>query len=220
MPGTSKPRLILIAVLLVTGAVYLPACGYQFVYDDHGQILDNQYALTWSWLPHYFTSHVWSSKQLAAPVYYRPLFLVWLLLNYQLFGVNPAWWHLTTVLAHVLATFLVYRLAVKLFDDPWPAGIAALLFGLHPVHIESVTWVSGVSEPLVAVFLLSALIFYLRSRDPADARARTWLPVSLALAGTALLAKETALILPLLIFGHAAFFPSGKATLSPRIRML
>src|SRR5205085_1082795 len=99
--------------------------------------------------------------------YYRPLFNLYLLVNYQLFHLNPAGWHLLLVLWHLLVTLLVYRLARRLLKDEGGALTAALIFGVHPVHIESVAWISGVTEPMLAVFFLGALLGYLRWRDGA-----------------------------------------------------
>ena len=85
--------------------------------------------------------------------YYRPLFLLWLRINDAVFG-NQAWgWHLTTILAHVLATLLVYLLAWRLGIGRDVALLAALIFGLHPAHIEAVAWISGVTEPLLGIYL-------------------------------------------------------------------
>jgi tetratricopeptide (TPR) repeat protein len=130
--------------------------------------------------------------------FYRPLFLLWLRLNYVLFGTNPWGWHLTTVLAHVGATLCVYFLAQKFLHDRVAALFASLIFGLHPIHIEGAAWVSGVPEPLLVVLVIPSYLCYLRTRDDRS-RSRRWLAASLALYALAMLVKETALVLPLLI---------------------
>ena len=78
--------------------------------------------------------------------YYRPLFLVWLRLNYSLFGREPLGWHVTSILVHALCAALFYLLAVRMVGNTMGAGIGALFFALHPVHVESVAWTSGVTE--------------------------------------------------------------------------
>lgn len=187
-------------ILLATFLVYSNTLGFNFVYDDRGQILANVQVHAWRYLPHYFLERVWS---FAYPGihgnYYRPLFLLFLLLNYKIFGPYAAGWHLVSVAAHMGVTYLVYVLARRLTGDGRTALIAALIFGLHPVHIESVAWISGVTDPLLALFLLPAFLCYLNARERA-ARRRSWLAASLALYGLAMLSKETALILPILIF--------------------
>jgi tetratricopeptide (TPR) repeat protein len=131
--------------------------------------------------------------------YYRPLFLVWLRLNYVLFRTNPWGWHLTTVLVHLGATLCVYRLARRVLGDWVAALFAGLIFGLHPIHIETTAWVSGVPEPLLVLLVIPAYLCYLRTRDDRP-RSQPWLAASLALYALAMLMKETALVLPLLIF--------------------
>ncbi len=187
-------------VLLITFLAYSGTLWFKFVYDDRGQILANVQVHYWRYLPGYFLERVWS---FAYPGilgnYYRPIFLLFLLLNYKIFGPYPAGWHLVTVAAHVGVTYLVYLLARRLTRDSNTALIAALIFGVDPVHIESVAWISGVTDPLVALFLLPAFFCYLNVREQAAHR-RTWLAGSLALYGLAMRSKETALILPIIIF--------------------
>lgn len=186
-------------ILLLTFLAYSGTLWFHFVYDDRGQILANAQVHYWRFLPHYFTERVWS---FAYPNilgnYYRPVFLVFLLINYKIFGPYPAGWHLVSVIAHVAVTFLVYRLVCRLLRDRKTALVAALIFGLTPVHIESVAWVSGVTDPLLALFLLPSFLWYLHAREPGNHR-RGWLAGSLVFYGLAMLSKETALILPALI---------------------
>jgi tetratricopeptide (TPR) repeat protein len=135
--------------------------------------------------------------------YYRPLFLLWLRINDAVFG-NHAWgWHFTTILVHVVATLLVYLLALRLGISGDAALLAALIFGLHPAHIEAVAWISGVTEPLFGVLLLASFLAYVRWRGE---RGRKWELVSLALFALALGEKETALILPGLLLVYDWIF--------------
>jgi hypothetical protein len=127
--------------------------------------------------------------------YYRPLFLLWVRINEAVFG-NRAWgWHLTTILAHVLTTLLVYLLAWQLGIGRDVALLAALIFGLHPAHIEAVAWISGVNEPLMGIFFMASLLAYVQSRMEGT-HALKWKVISLVLLALALLVKENALILP------------------------
>ena len=203
-----------LAIVVLTGAIYLPTLGFEFVYDDYAQIVETKQLNSWRMIPHYFTGHVWAWKTPGVPgPYYRPVFLLWLLANQLFFGLSPLWWHLTSVLTHLGVTLLVYALATKLSGDRWVGAIASLLFGVHPAHLESVAWVSGITDPLLAVFLLGAMLCYLR-REP------KWQLASLALYGIALLEKETAVILPCLIFAHAWLFDTpAKASVHSRLKL-
>ncbi len=204
-------RVLLLAPLLATMLVYLPVLWYEFVSDDRYQIVGNPHITSWYFLPRFFTGHVWSHVEPSIPVnHYRPVFLVWLRVNHMLFGFAPWGWHLTLVGIHLMVTFLVFLLARRISSDEWVAGIAALVFSLHPVHIESVAWVSGASDPLAATFLIAAfLCYFLRAERNGRWDAR--LAVSWLLYALALLSKETAVILPFIIFTYEWIF-GARAT--------
>jgi len=194
------PWVLISLVLLLTFLAYSGTLWFKFVYDDRGQILANVQVHSWRFLPHYFFERVWSFAYPGIPGnYYRPIFLLYLLVNYKIFGPYAAGWHLVSVAAHAGVTYLVYVLVRRLAGDSRTALIAALVFGLDPVHIESVAWISGVTDPLVALFLLPSVLCYLNGRER-PARRRAWLAVSLALYGVAMLSKETALVLPIIVF--------------------
>jgi 4-amino-4-deoxy-L-arabinose transferase-like glycosyltransferase len=203
---TAEPWVLLSLILLVTFLAYSNTLWFQFVYDDRGQILANVQVHAWRYLPHYFFERVWSFAYPGIQGnYYRPIFLLFLLLNYKIFGPYAAGWHLVSVAAHAGVVSLVYVLARRLTGDCRTALIAALIFGVNPVHIESVAWISGVTDPLLALFLLPAFLCYLNSREQSEHR-RAWLAASLALYGLAMLSKETALILPIIVFAFEWFW--------------
>ncbi len=215
-PARRRTRWLLVLVLAATFLIYAPTLGYEFVYDDTSQIVNNPNLRSWEALPGYFTRDVWSHREKAAAHLYRPLFLVWLRLNYIAFGASPAGWHLSTVLAHLVATLLVFLLARRLLADDWTALIAALIFGLHPVHLESVAWVAGVTDPLMSAAFLGAFHCYLAWREKRGAKRLA----ALVLFAVALLIKETAIVLPLLVALHAALFANrdGAPTSGPAVK--
>ncbi len=197
---SAGPWVLVSLVLLVTFLAYSGTLWFHFVYDDRGQILANVQVQHWRYAPHFFFERVWSfAYPSVLGNYYRPIFLLYLLLNYKIFGPYAAGWHLMSVAAHVGVTYCVYVLARRLAGDSKTALIAALIFGVDPVHIESVAWISGVTDPLAALLLLPSFLCYLNSRELTGHR-RTWLAGSLALYALGMLSKETALILPILIF--------------------
>ena len=193
--------------------VYLRALGFGFVFDDRYQILDNAWIRSWHFLPSFFTHHVWmfNDPTVAGGNYWRPLFLTWLLINHTLFALKPVGWHLTSILAHVAVTWLVYRLASRLTRDAAAAVIAALLFAVHPIHIEAVTWVSGMTDPLMTFFFIASLLCWFRYRE--DGRT-AWLATSLVLYAASMLSKEPGIVLPAIVAVAAWLLPqdpSGQA---------
>jgi tetratricopeptide (TPR) repeat protein len=154
----------------------------------------------------YFRGNVWM-QQSSLGNYYRPVFLTWLLINHMLFDLHPMFWHLTNILAHVGATALVYRLALRLTRQQKVAAIAALIFGVHPAHIESVAWISGVTEPLLALLMIPSFLAFMNYREKKETG---WLAISAAFFGVALLAKETAVILPGLMAAYVLLCPEDE----------
>jgi tetratricopeptide (TPR) repeat protein len=190
---------ILLAVLAATFIAYARTLSFEFVYDDFSQLVTNPAVHSWKYLPEYFTKNVWAEVYPGVQGnYYRPVFLLWCRINDALFGNQTGMWHLTTVFAHLVVTALVYFLVLRLVRDRLTAGMASLIFGLHPAHIEAVAWVSAVTEPLLGVFVLSSFLCYLRWREGGD-RARAWLTLALFLYAMGMLEKETALVLPAII---------------------
>jgi tetratricopeptide (TPR) repeat protein len=201
----------------LTFLLYIGALRFGFVYDDRIQILDNPMLRSWSSLPSYFTSHVWAFDPSLPANYWRPLFLLWLLINRTLFGYAPLGWHFTALALHVAVTGLVYALARKLTADRLTAALAALIFGVHPVLIETVAWVSGATDSMLALFLLPAFLLYLAARPPGARRSQR-MAASLAFFAASLLVKETAVVLPLLVFAYAWIRPDADTPRATRLR--
>jgi Tfp pilus assembly protein PilF len=199
--GPDAARVLLVLALALTALAYVNTLRFQFVYDDLPQIIGNPRVHSWQHAPRLFVEHVWSQFAGQPGTYYRPLFELWLLIHYSVFGLNPAWWHATTVLVHLAVTAMVYVLARRVTGDRLTAAIATVIYGLHPTHIETVAWVSGVTEPLLAVFVIASFLSYARSRDGGNVAA-WWRAASVAAYGLATLCKETGVMVPLLLFAY------------------
>jgi hypothetical protein len=186
-------------ILAVAFLTYSVTIGFGFAYDDSLQIVHNQRIQSAEFLPSYFTYQVWAQAQGQPENLYRPLFMSWLLANFEAFGLWASGWHLTAILMHLMVTVLVYMLSRKLIPgDAVAALIAAAVFALHPSHVEAVAWISGVTEPLSAAFFLGSFLCYLEYRQQMAQRT-TWLAASLTLFAAAMLIKETAIVLPAVI---------------------
>jgi len=196
-------------VCAVTALAYVGTLSFGFVYDDKPVIVDSVVIRSWRFLAHYFIPQI--SADIAPPsggTFYRPITLLWLRLNYAAFGLDPAGWHFAMLVGHVLATYLVFVLVEKLTQNRGVAAMAGFLFGLHPVHVENVAWLSSVNDLLMTVFLLASFIAYLNFRG--GNRRQLWLAASVCLFGLALLSKETAAVFPVLIFAFAAIFGAAN----------
>jgi Tfp pilus assembly protein PilF len=202
-----KPGVMEVVVGAVAFLAYLSTLSFGFVYDDKPVIVDNIAIRSWHSLSYYFAPQLSAGAPPASGTFYRPVTLLWLRLNYAFFGLDPAGWHFAMVLCHVLMTYLVFRMVEKLSGNRTIAIIAATLFGLHPVHVENVAWLSSVNDLLMSVFLAGSFVTYLNYRD---GRKHFWMGTSLILFSLALLSKETAAVFPFLVFFFAAGFGRGR----------
>ena len=195
------PDRAVLAGMLVTAGVYCRDLQYDFILDDVPLILTNETITSWKNWTALFVSHIGATQGVDInAALYRPIYISWFMVNYQLFGMVLPWWHLTSLLLHLLVTFLVYKVGVKVLKEPWTAALATLLFAFHPIHVESVSYVSASTDLLVAAFLLVAFLAYSRFREQG---ASLWyLTASVLAAGLAMLSKETAAIFPLVLVAY------------------
>jgi tetratricopeptide (TPR) repeat protein len=202
------PELLVAAVALLT---FLGTAGFAFVYDDRAQVVNNPEITTWHRVLGYFGGDVWTTYDPThVQNYYRPLFFVWFRINYLLFHLNPMGWHLAAVALHVVVSVLAFRLCLNLTSDRTLALMAALLFAAHPIHIESIAWISGTTDPLMCVFLIGSALCFLRWLRAGGIGS---LLATATLFAAALLVKEPAImLLPLLALLAVLYAPgAGEA---------
>lgn len=169
-PSVDLKSLLLLFVL--TFAAYLPALAAGFVWDDDAYVSENGVLRSLHGL-----SQIWF--QPGATVQYYPLVFSSFWIEYHLWGLSPAGYHLVNILLHAAAAILFWRILVRL-DVPG-AWLAGAIFALHPVHVESVAWVTERKNVLSTVFYLLAmrsflLAFNLDKHAGANERAQTSLP--------------------------------------------
>ena len=195
---TSSPKhtnlLPLAGVLIGVLLTYASTFTFGWVYDDPPQIPQNP-NLLWSRLGFLFTHQLWASMSGSQGRFYRPFLSLWFLINKTLFGLNPHWFHVTSVLAHVAATALAFFIASKLLEDTGSALLAAAIFGLHPLQAESASWISSVNDPLAAVLCFASFLTYKKAAATQD-KAAPWWALSGFLFLSALLIKEVSVVLP------------------------
>ncbi len=175
-------------------ALFASAAGYGFIWDDP-LVLEQ-------------LRHVHGARDLLVPpdaipkFYYRPLVFLSFLFDRALYGEAPFWFHVSVIAWHALVTALVALLALQLLGRAYwvEAGAAALLFAVHPVHVESVAWIAGRSDVIAGAFLIVSVLLSARTTQPWTA----WASAGALFA--ALLAKEVALAGVVLIPARAWLF--------------
>ena len=202
-----NPVALVSSLSLITLVLYCGTLSFEFVWDDGPQIVNNPIIRSWHNLLRVFGSDLWYHVA-RHQVYYRPLFVAWSILNYSLFGLHSWGWHLGSVLVHVGAVAAVFWLACRLKLEYWTAALAALIFALHPVHIEAVAWVSAASDPMVTMFFVLSFVAFLKTREPETKNKTVWRIVSLALLFCALLTKEMAVTFTGLVAIYAWLRPA------------
>jgi len=184
-----------LAVTIATVLAYARTLSFEFVWDDVLLVARSQRLREWSSLPTVLASHFWSEVHEGSH-YYRPLVSLSYFLDLHAWGLDPLGFHLTNLLAHLATALAVLVLARRLTGNLFAASIAGVAFALHPIHTESVTFISGRTDVLSTLLFLLALLGYARWRDGGS-------PLTLAGSlGTfflALTAKEVAVTLPLIL---------------------
>lgn len=239
MSKAVRPYAVAFAAAFASLAVYLPALRNGFVnWDDYTYVLENVHIRHLNG-----TFFTWALTDMSTD-YWLPLGWISHAVDYALWGLNPAGHHLTSVLFHAANTFLVAVLLVRLLrlaNDRSAAGrgdgasdtgsredrailtaggAAALLFGLHPLHVESVAWVSERKDLLCAFFYLLSVTAYtwyaspaerdgLFRRGPHAVRGGGWYLLSLLFFLLALSSKPMAVTLPAVLL-LLDWYPLGR----------
>ncbi|HEU5452949.1 MAG TPA: tetratricopeptide repeat protein [Terriglobales bacterium] len=187
---------------------YVGSLQFDFVWDDRILILGNPWMQSWHYLPQYFSRHLFAgTRPTAVGFFWRPLFVVWLRLNYSLWGPHPAPWHAVTIAVHAAACALLFVLARRLSGSAATGLVAALIFAVHPATIETAAWVSGMPDSVCAILLMGSLLLYAGARQRSSPARYA---ATVALYAMALLVKETAIVFPVLLVAYEIFFvPPG-----------
>ncbi|HEY6004012.1 MAG TPA: tetratricopeptide repeat protein [Anaeromyxobacter sp.] len=198
-------------------ALYVPTVGHGFVFDDDVVIVKNRLIRSVASLPELVSRNEWSGGGIDVRVY-RPLTGVTYALNYAVSGLAPWSYHLANALLHGIVSALVLVLALTLGLPHRAAGMAALLFAVHPIHVEAVSNVIGRKDVLATAFLLAMAIGHMRAT--AGAAARAVLPI-LCYAG-AMLAKEVGVVGVALVALQDLLrpVPAGEPPIPRRRRLL
>ena len=150
--------------------------------------------------------------------YFRPMVVLAYYFNYQISALDPFSYHLTVVLLNVVNSWLIFLLGRALGAPPFVAPLAGLLFLVFGGHAEAITWIGGMADPLVTMFVLIALLVFLRALT--HERPLGFAVAISALFAAALLSKESAAVLPLLLIAATALRRSDGVGLLRAPRLL
>ncbi|MBW2436280.1 MAG: glycosyltransferase family 39 protein [Deltaproteobacteria bacterium] len=193
---------ICVFLVLATAAVYWQLNTYEFIgYDDDKYVTENpvvQNGLTRDGL-------VWAFKSTHASNWHP---LTWLshMLDIELYGMDAGGHHLTSLIFHILNSLLLFMVFSRMTAQPWQSGVVALLFAVHPLHVESVAWVAERKDVLSTFWGLLALWSYVRYvRNPGIARYLA----TIVLFALGLMAKPMLVTLPFVML-LLDYWPLGR----------
>ena len=200
---TTGSLIPLLVVLVVTLIVFIPSLTNDFVnWDDDVNIIENVNLEVFNWesiknIFHPIKGHVIGN--------YNPLTIFTFAVEKHLVGLDATLYHVNNLILHLICTFLVYRLMLLLRLSPMAAMLVALLFGIHPMRVESVAWITERKDVLFGAFYLGALCLYARYvADGLKNKKLVW--IALVLFCFSLLSKIQAVALPLTMLAVDYYF--------------
>ncbi len=189
----------LAAVLAATLYVYRGAFTGFFVQDDYGWLASSRF--------HSLSEYGKVFCKFNPALTYRPLSQeTFFFLGQKIFGLWPPGYHLVSVLFHLMSVVLVYVLARR-FCPIFPSLVATFFFAMHSALHRSVYWISALPEPMALVFILSSFLLFIRFDRRNDRAA--WI-LSVGAMGLAMMSKESALTLPLVLAAYSFFFSRSR----------
>ena len=203
-------RLRLSWALLLSGAcllAYANGLTGGFTYDDKAIVRDNPRIRAPERIDEIFTTQYFGGPR-GTGTAYRPMLLLSYAIQWWIHGGDAFWFHAVNVLFHLTTTLLLARLLLRLAVSPPAAVGAALLFAVHPIHVEAVTSIVGRGETQAAALVLGFLLLSLRSIDGPGRRSIS-VVLALLLYLLANLTKESAAVAPALLFLCLAWRSEG-----------
>ncbi len=208
-----QARLILpyLVLALFVFAAYANSFDNGFLFDDSLLIEINEYLRGWGHIGDILTTSTTAGAHIDGG-FYRPLQVLLYLFAFHLGDGNVFWFHFLNLALHIANTCFVYRIGAKLGFNLNGAFLAALIWGLHPIHTEAVTYMSGTADPLAAFFCLWAVIVLL----PDVTFKKILKVIPLFLLG--LVSKEATVMFPLLVMACLFFVSERRLNPSTYLR--
>ena len=191
---------ILLAALVI--GVYANSIHGKFLLDDNILIKDNDYIKSWAHVPKVFTTDMGGTSGYVYN-FYRPIQMLVHMTQYHMWKFDVRFYHMTSILFHILVVFALYRLVGLIFKDDILALFTSILYAVHPIHSESVAAISVIGDPIVALFMLLSFILYIKQLD--EPQAGTFFLFCLTYLVT-LFSKESGLMLLGLLLAYHLIF--------------
>jgi len=189
-----------ILLFLFSFGVFSFSLSNDFVWDDIEEIKRASYSYKFSNTLH---SIIPESHKKKENRYYRPAVYLSMVIDYSIWGLNSEGYHLSNIVYNSLAVVAFYILVVMILTGLgvrggiYAAGISGVLYALHPMHVESVSWIAGRTDILSGLFLYIAFIFHIKSRE------RIWYVLgTVVMFYMSMLSKEVGVVFVLMVVGY------------------
>lgn len=208
-----NPLYCYLIIAVVTVVVFYNSLSNEFVFDDESVIVNNQSIKSLDNLSRFFTAEDGFHKVIGR--YYRPLVSASYAMDFSIWGLNSYGFHLTNLIIHIISCFLLFKILTLLFLRYKHRNLfslfAALIFAVHPIHTEAVSWVSGRTDSMVTMFFLASFLFYVEyvkefvhikeehSLQAIESKNPLYLILSLVFYSLGLLTKEMIITMPVII---------------------
>lgn len=174
-------------ILIITFLVYLNIFQNDFVFDD------NDFIISWQSVKNgNFISLLKGEMPVGHEGVYRPIKSIIHVFSYRLFGLNPQGYHIQSLLVHLLCILFVYLIIYNITKNDIISSISALFFGVHPVHVEAVTFITASFDTIGALFFFISFYFYIK-------RDKYWQIFSILFSFLAFFTYELTLVLPFIM---------------------
>jgi tetratricopeptide (TPR) repeat protein len=189
----------ILTLIIVNFLLNIKTLNYSFVEDDYPLIVNNNRIKDINLLVNSFKTPFFKATEHPYLHYWRPAILFSYYIDYKIWNINPKGFHLTNILIHTI-NILLFFLLLGFFTKKWEfAFLSAIVFSIHPAHVENISWISGRTDLLAIMFLLLTTLFlYFALKD--KKKSPVFFLISLLFFSLALLSKEIAVIFPAIIF--------------------
>ncbi len=208
-----KYIIYIFSIILITFFSYGICLFNNFVGDDNVLIVNNSFYNSWENLPYLFSKiYITNGNSLffipthkqyfhSGSVAYRPVLSATFFLDHWLWGLHPFGYHLTNLLLHIVNTILVYFLFLYIIKKNSISFFSALLFGVHPVHVEAVSNIGYRADVLCCFFMLCSFLLFIKFCEANFIIRKNFLYIcSIVFYLLGLFTKEAVIVLPMLIF--------------------
>ena len=202
---------VFLILVVVVFMVFGNALFNEYSYDDHYLILDNHYIRDLANFKDFLLNDVAIMTPIEKPSgYYRPVSMIFLVLNYKIWGLNAFGLHLTSVLIHLLNCFLVFLITKQIVKNFWVPFLSSLIFAVHPIHSEAVAPIFNYMGILASLFALSSVWTFIKFRLTQKMK---YMILSVLFFLLAVFSKEEAIVLPGIFVLYDFYFCSEFSVL-------